>query len=105
MAYPQSRDEVVYRDWRITGVQYLLIGKIHPRADRAGYEVFFELYDVLSQRQVFSKVARGGPDTLRDLAHFISDVVYEQLTGFRGAFSTRILFVRADRSNGTEKFQ
>lgn len=105
MAYPRSRDEVVYRDWRISGVQYLLIGNIHPRADKPGYEVFFELYDVLSQRQVFSKVARGGSGTLRDLAHFISDTVYEQLTGFRGAFSTRIIFVRSERVAGKAIYQ
>lgn len=34
---------------------------------------------------------------LRDAAHFIADQIYQALTGNRGAFSTRIVYVTAER--------
>ena len=36
---------------------------------------------------------------MRDLAHLISDKVYEEITGIRGAFSTRLAYVTAMRKN------
>ena len=39
----------------------------------------------------------GGVDQLRDMAHYIADQGFEKLTGIQGAFSTRLLFVTAER--------
>jgi TolB protein len=40
-------------------------------------------------------VLTGGVNELRDIAHEISNVVFEQVTGVKGAFSTEILYVSA----------
>ena len=37
---------------------------------------------------------------MRDLAHLVSDKVYQEITGIRGAFSTRIAYVTANRDSG-----
>ena len=36
-------------------------------------------------------------DSLRDIGHYISDRIYEALTGIKGIFSTRLLYVSAER--------
>jgi TolB protein len=39
----------------------------------------------------------GSTDQLRDMAHYIADQSFEKLTGIKGAFSTRMLYVTAER--------
>ncbi len=91
LANPKSQAEVFYRDWRILGASYLVIGQFNQEAGR--YRLQYELYDVLSQRRIFQKQVGGGPQQLRDMAHAVSDAVYEAITGMRGAFATKILYV------------
>ena len=73
------------------GASYLVIGQMSNVGGRN--QLQFELYDVLSQRKVFQKQVAGTDSQLRDIAHAVSDAVYEAITGIRGAFSTKILYV------------
>jgi len=98
LSLPSQQSDVVFSDWRKYNMEYIVIGRIEPKDDQT-YRVFFELYDVQGQRQLFSKTASGG---LRDIAHYVSDQVYEALTGFRGHFSTQVVYVQA---NGRAKYQ
>jgi TolB protein len=59
--------------------------------------VHFELYDVLKEQRVLAQRVESTPRQLRDAAHYISDQVFEALTGLKGAFSTRIVYVTAER--------
>lgn len=95
LSLPSKQADIVYSDWRKYGVEYIVIGRIEPK-DKNSYRVFFELYDVQGQRQLFSRTASGG---LRDVAHYVSDQVYEALTGFRGHFSTQVVYVQAQGRN------
>lgn len=99
LSFPSRDSDVFYRDWRVMGTEYLLIGDIKEEAGR--YYVTYHLYDILGQRKVISggKVD-GGAGQLRDIAHYISDKVYEKITGIRGAFSTQILYVEAFQNSG-----
>jgi TolB protein len=90
---PHESSEVFYRDWRALKVDYLLVGKMLPTAN--GVVAEYELFDVYTQKMVVKGREVGTLDTLRDIAHGVSDRVYEKLTGIRGAFSTRILYVSA----------
>jgi TolB protein len=91
LALPKAEAEVFYRDWRMLGASYLVIGQMTQLNGR--YQLQFELYDVLSQRKVFQKNVAGDVNQLRDIAHAVSDAVYESITGIRGAFGTKILYV------------
>ncbi|MEE4660112.1 MAG: Tol-Pal system beta propeller repeat protein TolB, partial [Halieaceae bacterium] len=53
----------------------------------------YELYDVARERPVLRGSKSGPAEDMRMLAHRVSDEVYEKLTGVRGAFATRILYV------------
>lgn len=104
LAFPRTEAEVIYRDWRILGSEYLLTGNIEESAGR--YTVTYSLFDILGQRKIFQKSVAGSEAQLRDLAHHISDVVYEQVTGIRGAFSTQVLYVEAfQQGKPTDRFR
>ena len=105
LSLPTSSNEVYYRDWRVLNQEYLLIGQIDPTADDR-YRVQYELYDVYKQKRVLGEVIQGRRQDFRDIAHQISDKIYQTLTGVPGSFSTRIAYVTANRlADGTDVFQ
>ena len=92
LSYPTAPDQVYYRDWRLLGQDYLVIGRAWTEA--AGtVSVVYHLFDVNSEREIASSRIMAKPEQLRDVAHRIADEVYEQITGIRGAFSTKLLYV------------
>ena len=93
LSFPSKPKDVYYRDWSILGTEYLLVGEVER--DGPGYGIEFTLLEVHSRRQVFNRTVKGSANKVRNLAHHISDKVYEAVTGIRGAFSTRILYVTA----------
>lgn len=104
LAFPRTEAEVIFRDWRILGTEFLVTGDIQEVGGR--YTVTFELFDILGQRKLFRKTVAGSESQLRDLAHFISDEVYEKVTGIRGAFSTQVLYVEAfQQGNANDRFR
>jgi len=103
IAMPKSESEVFYRDWRMLGASYLVIG--HMVNTGGQFQAQFELYDVLSQRKVFQKQVAGTAAQLRDIAHAVSDAVYEAVTGIRGAFSTKILYIEDLRREGPGRYR
>jgi len=100
LSMPHEASEVVYRDWRALNVEYLVVGKIVPLQN--GYTVQYELFDIINQRQIMLDREVGYNDSLRDVAHHISDKVYEKLTGIRGIFSLKLLYVSALRDNNRQ---
>lgn len=92
---PTSESEVFYRDWRAISTEYLLIGRVS--ADQQ-MRIEFELFDVNRQLKVLEGVESGPASEARMLAHRISDQVYKKLTGIRGAFATRLLYVSVARN-------
>jgi TolB protein len=95
ISLPTQASEVIYRDWQALGAQYALVGSIVPNAGRL--QIQFSLFNVTSQQQVLTGSVGGGVDQLRDMAHHIADQSFEKLTGVKGAFSTRMLYVTAER--------
>lgn len=97
LSYPSNQQAVFFRDWRILKAGYLVIGNARVSAD-GSIAVNFELYDVLGERLMLSRRYAVPREQWRDVAHRISDAVYEEITGVRGAFSTKILYVLAQNS-------
>lgn len=94
ISLPSQPAEVIYRDWQALGAQYVLIGTIVPAAGRL--QVQFALFNVATQQQVLAGSVSGGTDQLRDMAHYVSDQAFEKLTGIKGAYQTKLLFVTAE---------
>ena len=97
LSLPSNAQEVFFRDWRILKTDYLVIGGATEAGD-SKISVFFELYDVVNERKMEGRSFLIDPVHWRDVAHKISDLVYEKVTGIRGAFSTQIMYVLAKNS-------
>lgn len=91
---PHNGREIHYENWRITGIGHLVVGLVRPMRGNH-YTVDFQLFDVFKERQVKGHSFTVSVKDLRGVAHEISDLVYEAITGERGAFNTRIAYVAA----------
>lgn len=96
LAFPSHPEDVYFRDWRLLGSEYLIVGSLSA-VEEGGVELSFSLLDVNAQKTVFKHSVKGSKNQLRDLAHLASDKIYEEITGIRGAFSTRLAYVTADQ--------
>lgn len=99
LAFPSRSSDVYYRDWRMLGTEYLVVGSMRA-IDGGRFELEFSLLNVTAQKREFKHSVRGRANEMRDLAHLVSDKVYQAITGIKGAFSTRIAYVTATRNNG-----
>jgi len=105
LSFPTQENQVFYRDWRAGKQDYLLIGRQIPLQGNQ-LKVEFELYDVVRATKLLNGNAVGSMDKMRSIAHYIADEVYEKLTGIRGAFSTKIVYVTAkQQGNGKGTFR
>ncbi len=97
LSYPNRAEDVFFRDWRILGVEYLVIGR--AGIDPAGkLKVDYHLFDVFNEREMIVDSVTTSRSGWRDAAHRISDRIFEAVTGIPGAFSTKIIYVLAQNS-------
>jgi len=99
VAYPSDGKQVKFQNWRMVNVDDLVIGQIKETGG-GQYTVQFELFDVIRGKQIVALSFPAGGQDLRRVAHHISDVIYEKLTGERGAFNTQIAYIT---TSGTTK--
>ncbi|MDX1693425.1 MAG: Tol-Pal system protein TolB, partial [Ketobacteraceae bacterium] len=103
LSMPTQESQIYYRDWKVLGAEYLLIGRL-KEGEGNTYLVDFELYDVYQKKLI--RKGNASSKKTRRLAHFISDEVYQQVTGLRGAFSTRLAYVTKEKlADGSERYQ
>ena len=99
LSMPSEEQEVFFRDWRILAQDYLLVGKIDRTPGSQLVQVQYEFFDINREIKLAGEVLTGSVTQLRDIAHEISNVVFEQVTGTRGAFTSEILYVVAEYVN------
>src|SRR5512139_545819 len=81
-----------FADWRVINAQALVTGRMTRQSD-GRLKAEFRLWDVFAGQQLDGKQYFTTPDNWRRIAHIISDAVYERLTGEKGYFDSRIVFV------------
>ena len=81
-----------FGDWRIVQAQALVTGQVAVQAD-GRLRADFRLWDVFGESQMVGLQFFTTPDNWRRVAHLISDAIYERLTGEKGYFDTRIVFI------------
>lgn len=109
---PHSSRSVDYSAWSETGVEAILVGEVNELSIDQ-YEVKYELIDILrgqltgGQSQMLSDGKLVATDDhilavgrfvisgsqFRRYSHHLSNIVYEKLTGTKGAFLTKIAYV------------
>ncbi len=88
---PTRGSEVAYPAWRMLKQDFLLVGRCV--AEGGGYRTEYELFDVAKQERLLGFALTAPAGSMRDVAHQISDAVYEKILGIPGAFWTRIAYV------------
>jgi TolB protein len=81
-----------FPDWKTIGAQALVNGQATIEPD-GRLRVDFRLWDVFAETQLLGLQFTSTPENWRRVAHKISDAVYERLTGEKGYFDTRVVFV------------
>lgn len=102
VSLPSSSEDVFYDDWKRVDARYLVVGKIEPQGDQ--YRIQYELMDVLGGKRMLGETLTSSSGDLRASAHYISDQIFEAITGIRGAFSTRIVYVSASGAGENARY-
>ena len=95
---PSTGAEIDFDDWSILGVEAVVIGKITEGRNNS-YNIQFQLFDIYKREQIVGYRMPANEKTLRRSAHRIADMVFEELTGIRGVFDTKVAYVRSNASN------
>lgn len=103
LSFPSRQEDIFYRDWRLLGAAYIVIGNLWREGEN--YALEYQLFDVVSQQQIFKKVTRGGPLAIRDIAHAASDQIYQAITNIPGVFSTKMLYVEDMGVDGPQRYR
>ncbi len=80
-----------FEDWSLIKAQALITGKVEFKDNKVRVE--FRLWDVLAGREMLALAFTTVPNNWRRIGHIISDKIYERLTGEKGYFDTRIIYV------------
>ena len=81
-----------FPDWRAINAQALVTGRMTRQTD-GRLKAEFRLWDVVAGQQLAGQQYFTTPDNWRRIAHIISDAIYERLTGEKGYFDSRVVFV------------
>ncbi len=98
---PHTANAVTPDLWQKQKVSDVVVGQVTPTSD-GRFNVTFSLVDVFNKTPtndgvILTQQYTVDASQLRSLAHQISDEIYQQLTGQRGIFSTRIAYVAVSR--------
>jgi TolB protein len=81
-----------FGSWRTIQAQALVSGQVTAQPD-GRLRVDFRLWDVFGGSQMIGRQYFTTPDNWRRIAHIIADAIYQQITGEKGYFDTRIVFI------------
>ncbi|GHC26939.1 Tol-Pal system beta propeller repeat protein TolB [Aidingimonas halophila] len=102
IAEPSQSDDVNYQEWRAVDSEYLVVGRVEEEGGQ--YRIQFELLDIVGEERLLGEVITSERDELRAASHYISDQIFEEITGIRGAFSTQIAYVTAQGGEDDRRY-
>jgi TolB protein len=81
-----------FGSWRVINAQGLVTGQAAMQPD-GRLRVDFRLWDIYGENQMLGLQYYTAPENWRRIAHLISDAIYQRITGEKGYFDTRIVFI------------
>lgn len=106
---PSEKEQVNFEHWKTSGVDNLVIGQVTP-IPGGKVSIRFTLLDVFKGQDhqnpvIISETFNANDHDMRRAAHHISDVIYRELIGQRGIFSTRIAYVTVQSRGAYSKYR
>lgn len=102
---PGSYADINFKDWRLLGMDNLVIGQIKQTGEDR-FAVEFRVIDVITSKQLAGFRIPTNAANLRLTAHHISDIIFEAILKLKGAFATRIAYVTVEKlANGQSRYQ
>jgi len=89
-----------FSDWTVINAQALVTGRVTTEAD-GRVRAEFRLWDTFAGQQLVGEQYFANKANWRRIAHIIADTIYQRLTGEKGYFDTRVVFV--DESGAKDK--
>ena len=96
---PTRPGNIRFNQWTSIGVSDLVIGSLRGISP-GQFKIRFQLFDTLQGEQILGYAFQVKTQQLRHAAHRISDLVYQQLTGQRGVFTTHIAYIQTQVRGG-----
>jgi TolB protein len=101
---PSRGKDVRPADWRAARNDYLIVGRV-TASSTAQITLEFELMNLLTGQTLLDQQVSVQPASIRYGAHRVADLIYEKITGTRGAFATRIAYVSVSGRTTGQRYQ
>ncbi len=96
-----TESEIDFKQWRAVGADALIKGVVMIEKNSLIVEVRF--FDCVTEKQIIGKRYIGSLSSPRRVIHYFTDQLYEELTGRKGIFTTRLLFI-SDKDGNKEVY-
>jgi TolB protein len=94
LSMPKTIEEINPSEWKLLNIDFIVVSE-----ENSGLKATYEIYDVNKKTKIRSSTVFGIPGRLRQLSHYISDGVYESITGLKGISATKLLYVNEIKNN------
>ncbi len=85
-------DAPAFDQWKMLSAQFLVTGRCTHGGD-GKIKTEFRLWDIATGQQVAGQQYATGAGDVRRVAHIISDLIFNRITGEKGWFDSRVAFV------------
>ena len=93
-----------FEDWKVINAQALVTGRVTQEGD-GRLRAEFRLWDTFAGQQMTGQQFFTQPENWRRVAHIIADAIYERITGEKGYFDTRVVYVAESGPKNARKRQ
>ena len=94
LSSPSKLADIYFKNWRLLKQDYVVVGEISAvNTQQNLFRIDFDLINVSTEKVMLTESVQGSAEQLRSMAHSISDLIYERITGVQGVFNTQIAFV------------
>jgi len=98
LSMPKTIEEINPSEWKLLNIDFIVLGEVVSE-ENSGLKATYEIYDVNKKTKIRSSTVFGIPGRIRQLSHYISDGVYESITGLKGISATKLLYVNEIKNN------